>query len=266
MRDLIRADLNNQSQPNLKTLCLAEFIQHLILQSLYRHGAFKNLTFTGGTALRILYRTARYSEDLDFSLTQKAGFDFSSLLSKVQKDLSLQQFGCELRSQEEKTVKKATLKFPGLLKEFGISPLKDQKLTVKIEADCRPPEGGQAVISLVNSPVSYSVTVFDLPSLFATKLHAIFFRSYIKGRDYFDLLWYLGKGIKPNFPLLNSAILQTQGKRQEIQEGTFAKKLTDHLARVDFSKVRADVERFMIHPEEIEFIAAGPIISLLRNY
>ncbi len=266
MRDLLQAELKKQLQPQFKALCLAEFIQHLILQSLFRHGGFKNLTFTGGTALRLLYHTPRYSEDLDFSLTDKMGFEFSSLLKKIQKDLSSQQFPGEMKWYEEKTVAKATLKFAGLLKDFGISPLKDQKVMVKLEVDCRPPDGGAKEIVLVPTPVSYQVTVFDLPSLFATKLHAVFFRSYAKGRDYYDLLWYLGKRVKPNFPLLNRAIAQSQGEGHEIHENDFAKKLIAHLEKVNFEKIRGDLSRFLIRPEELQFVNLAPIKSLLRNY
>lgn len=266
MRDLIQAELDRQTQPSLKRLCLMEFLQHLILQSMYRHGAFKHVTFTGGTALRILYHIPRFSEDLDFSLTDKEGFAFSTLFSKVQKDLALQRFDCELRLKEDKTVAQAMMKFPGVLKEFGLSPMASQKILVKCEMDSRPPKGGTKEILLVNAPISYQVTAFDLPSLFAGKLNAIFFRAYTKGRDYYDLAWYLGKRIKPNFLLLNNGIEQTQGKGHEIQEGEFVKKLTAHLERVDFAKVRAEVEQFMAIPEEIEFIALGPIKSLLRHY
>lgn len=266
MRDLIRSELAKEPQPHLKRLVLAEFLQHMILQSLYRQRAFENLVFTGGTALRILHHTKRYSEDLDFSLGEAEGFRFQSVLETVLKDLALQKLDAELFLQKEKTVLKADLKFPALLHELQLSPLKSQKLTVKLEIDANPPAGGAKEIALVTAPLSYTVVVFDLSSLFATKLHAVFFRRYAKGRDYYDLMWYLGKGIRPNFALLNNAILQTQGKGHEINEKDFREKLIRHLESVDFAKIRADVERFVILKEELEFLAADSIKSLLRNY
>ena len=266
MKDLIRQELTKERQPQLRKLALAEFAQHLILQSMYRHGAFKNLVFTGGTALRILYHTSRYSEDLDFSLIQPKGFEFRSLLGKIQKDLEMQQLRFDFYPREERIVAKADLRFPGLLKEFQISPLKDQKLTVKFEVDKRPPAGGRKEIALVSSPVSYTVAVFDLASLFATKLHALFFRRYMKGRDTYDLVWFLGRGVKPNLKLLNCAIRQTEGPGHEMGEDEWKGRLIERLESVDFTKVRSEVERFILDREELKFLSLQPIKSLMRNY
>lgn len=269
MKELIQQELASQIQPALKRLVLAEFLQHLILQSLYRHGGFKHLVFTGGTALRILYHTGRFSEDLDFSLSKKKSFSLAEVLEKIQKDLALQQLAFQFYSREKKNVAKADLRFSGVLQDFKLSSLKDQKLTIKMEVDTHPPAGGVKAIALVASPISYTVSVFDLPSLFATKLHAIFFRRYTKGRDYYDyydLVWYLGKRIKPNFVLLNNAVRQTEGKGHEIQEKDFKQTLFAHLKKVDFKKVRAEVGRFLMNQEELKFLDLKPVESLLRGY
>lgn len=267
MREIIREALEKQTQPTLKKLILTEFLQHLILQSMYRNNFFENLVFTGGTALRILYRIERFSEDLDFSLVSKEGFRFKTVLEKIEKDLKSQQCDFEFYQKEQRNVAKADLRFPGLLKEFGISPLKDQKLTIKYEIDMKPPAGGKKEISLVSSPVSYTVCVFDLPSLFATKLHAIFYRGYIKGRDYYDLVWYLGRRVKPNFMLLNNAIRQTQGEGFEISEEGLKLRLIEHLKTVDFDKVRSELARFLINSDELKFLDFSLIENQLqRNY
>lgn len=266
MIDLLRKSLETQPQPHLKRLAASEFLQHLILQSLYRHGAFKQLVFTGGTALRLLYHTGRYSEDLDFSLVEPKGFEFRALLNKVRHDLTLQQLEVTVHPKEEKTVAKADLRFPGLLQVLNLSPLKEEKLTVKLEVDKHPPKGGKKEIALVATPVSYTVAVFDLPSLFATKLHALFFRRYVKGRDYFDLVWFLGRGVIPNFNLLNNAIRQTEGKGHEVTEEQFKETLLRHLESVDFKKVLSEMERFLLNREELRLLSRESVKSLLRNY
>lgn len=266
MKDLIRGELAKEPRPEFKRLILGEFLQHLVLQSLYRQGAFKNLVFTGGTALRILYHTGRYSEDLDFSLVKPRGFHFRLLLEKIQKDLGMQQLPFDFYLKEEKIVAKADLRFPGLLGEFRISPIPTHKLTVKLEVDKRPPAGGEAQVALVASPVSYTVAVFDLPSLFATKLHALFFRRYAKGRDYYDLVWFLGRNVKPNLGLLNRAIRQTQGPGHEIRKDEWERKLIGRLESADFGKIRSEVERFILDREELKFLGLESIKSLLRNY
>ncbi len=266
MIDWIQEELKKHPQPHLKKLAVGEFLQHLVLQSLYRHGAFKQLAFTGGTALRLLHHTDRYSEDLDFSRVHPKGFEFRSLLDRVAVDLKLQNLKGESHLNEGKTVAKADLRFPGLLNAMGLSPLKEEKLTVKVEVDKSPPKGGVVEIALVTTPVSYTVSTFDLPSLFATKLHALFFRRWVKGRDYYDLVWFLGKGIIPNFKLLNSAIRQTQGVGHNIVPNQFKQKLLKHLESVDFKRVRSEAERFLLKREELDFLALQPIKSLLRNY
>jgi predicted nucleotidyltransferase component of viral defense system len=266
VKELIRHEVAKVTPPQLQRLALAEVLQHLILHSLYRHGAFRHLIFTGGTALRILYHTNRYSEDLDFSLGRARGFAFRALLEKMQRDLALQQLPCEVVPQGRATVAKADLRFPGLLHEFGLSPLKGHQLTVKVEVDRRPPAGGVKEIALVTSPVSYTVTTFDLPSLFATKLHAIFFRGHVKGRDYYDLVWFLGRGVQPNFRLLNHAIRQTEGAGHDLRQDDFKRRLTQHLEAVDLKRIRAEVERFVLNREEVKLLTLDAITSLLRQY
>lgn len=266
MKELIKAELNKHSQSQFKKLALTEFLQHLILQSLYRLNAFKYLTFTGGTALRLLYNTGRFSEDLDFSLTGKEEIKLKESVQAVKKDLLIQGIKLETYLKEEKTVFRSDFRFDGILKEFNLSPLKDQKLTIKFEADKKPPKGWDKEILFVRSPVSYSVSVFDLPSLFATKLHAVFYRKYTKGRDYYDLIWYLGKKVKPNLKLLNNAIKQTHPDEEIITENNFKDKLLQHLDSVNFRIIKSDVERLVINREELKFLNAESAKSLLRAY
>lgn len=266
MKELIKAELNKHSQSQFKKLALTEFLQHLILQSLYRQNAFKYLTFTGGTALRLLYNTGRFSEDLDFSLTENEEIKINNLIQLVKNDLLLQGIKSETYTKDERTIFKSDFRFTDILKEFNLSPLKDQKLTIKIEADRKPPKGWNKEILFVSSPVSYSVSVFDLSSLFATKLHAVFYRKYTKGRDYYDLIWYLGKQVKPNFKLLNNAIKQTHPDEEKITEKTFKDKLIHHLDSINFRAIKSEVERLIIDQEELKFLNAESAKSLLRGY
>jgi hypothetical protein len=114
--------------------------------------------------------------------------------------------------------------------------------------------------------LSYAVTVFDLPSLFATKLHAVLHRPYAKGRDFYDLMWYLGRNTRPNLKLLNNAIRQTQGDGHEVTEANFKDVLSQRLEAVDFIGIRREVERFLIKSEELTFLDSKHLKSLLRNY
>ena len=266
MNDMIAQALKGVADPTVKRLVLAEWMQHLILQSVYRNDLFGKLVFTGGTALRLLYQTGRFSEDLDFSLLRKKGFKFTAALEKIQRDLKSQHCGFEFYAKEEKKVARADFRFPNLLQQYGLSPLKNQKLTIKFEIDTHPPAGGKTEMALVAQPISYTVCVFDLPSLFATKLHALFYRGYTKGRDYYDLVWYLGRRVKPNFNLLNRAIRQTEGAGHEIHEEDFNRSLSAHLKKIDFNKAQAEVSRFLIHTEEVQLLDRALIQNLLERH
>ena len=143
------------------------------------------------------------------------------------------------------------MKFTGLLNELGISPLPSQKLSIKLEIDANPPAGGVLVNTIVSKIYTFNIVHYDLPSLYAGKLHACFYRTFTKGRDFYDLVWYLGKKVKPNFTLLNNAIQQTQGNAPQISESNFKQYLLENIQRIDFEHVKKDVERFLEDKSEL---------------
>ena len=231
---------------------LREFLQILILKVLYDKGWFKNLVFVGGTALRILFNVRRFSEDLDFSLTNPDGYDFEKLCDQLHKEIRLYGLEMEKTIKEAGAVNSVMLKFPGLLNRLGISPLPGQKLSIKLEVDTRPPKGGKIENSLVNKTYLFYVKHFDLSSLFATKIAACFYREYIKGRDFYDLIWYLAGKVKPDYELLNNAIRQTQGKAPGVNAQNIKKFLLDNLEKIDLEKAAKDVERFLDDKSELK--------------
>ncbi len=100
------------------------------------------------------------------------------------------------------------VKFPSLLKELGASAMPTQKLGIKLEFDANPPGGAVFERHVVSSPRLMALTTHDLSSLMAGKLHAILARPYTKGRDWYDLIWYLGRRTEPNLPMLDEALAQ----------------------------------------------------------
>jgi len=109
----------------------------------------------------------------------------------------------------------------------------------------------------------FTVTNYDIPSLYASKLHACFFRKCIKGRDFYDLIWYLGKKSIPNFVLLNNAIEQTEHKRLNLNRENFNDFLMERLATIDFVKVKKDVERFIEDKNELKLLNKDLILKLI---
>jgi len=169
-----------------------EYLQALILSSMQRAGAFVHLAFHGGTALRVLYQIPRYSEDLDFALeSDPDGFDFSALIRAVRRELASQGYSPEIRVRDERTVQRAIVGFPGLLHDLDLSPHPTQNMTIRIEIDTLPPAGASTTTSLVNRYVMLNLNHHDRSSLLAGKIHALLRRPFTKGRDIFDLCWYL---------------------------------------------------------------------------
>jgi len=266
MLDIIKRQIKLGLSEEEKVNQVREFLQIVILKIIYDLGLFKNIVFTGGTALRIIYGLRRYSEDLDFSLVNKKGYSFAHLGTGLKKEL-VDHYGFEVdfKSKGEKIVHSIDLRFNNLLFDLGLSSHKSEKLYVKIEIDSNPPVGGKTGLSLVNRDFVFTVTHFDLPSLFATKLHACFFRKYTKGRDIYDLIWYLGKKTMPNFELLNNAVLQTTHKELGITQENLRDFLRDHIKKIDFSVAKKDVERFLVDKKELDLFKKDILLATIES-
>ena len=119
-----------------------EYLQARILGTLQRAGAMIPLAFHGGTALRFLYASARYSEDLDFSLEQaRSQYDFRAFLRAIQSAFTAEGYTLDLRVSDQKVVHSAFVRFRGLPYELNLSPHRDEVLAVKLEVDTDPPAG-----------------------------------------------------------------------------------------------------------------------------
>ena len=254
MIDTIQQQLSAVTGREHKLNKLREILQIICLKILYDKKAFEQLVFVGGTALRILYDLKRFSEDLDFSLVNKENFDFFKMTEALNKEFALYGFKTEMKARQSNTVYAAMIKFNDLLKPLGLSALRDQKLSIKIEIDSNPPAGGIITNTVVNKMYMFNIVHFDLPSMFATKLHACFCRKFTKGRDFYDFIWYLTKEIQPNFTLLNNAVLQTQGKNPQVNEANFNDYLIQNIKRIDFETARRDVERFLEDKAELQLL------------
>ncbi len=263
MIDLIREKLKAANGMEMKIHWTREFLQLLTLKVLGDRAAFKHLAFVGGTALRILYDLKRFSEDLDFSLMDEKGYDFETLTKKVLLDVGQSGFDITMSIKQKQNVQSAMLKFKGLLWALGLSGFKDELLSVKLDVDTNPPTGANTQMRLVVKDFAFSVRHFDLPSLFATKLHACFYRKYVKGRDFYDLVWYIGQKIGPNFELLNQTVLQTEKVNPKVSRENFKDYMRTHLEPLDFKRVKQDVERFMLDKSEIKLLDKNLILSSL---
>jgi hypothetical protein len=268
MKEHLHSLLSNTPDPLQARNQAREYLQALILQSMQRAGAMVPLALHGGTALRFLYNSQRYSEDLDFALEGNSrGYDFRSFLQDIRRDLKAQGYTITLKVSDQKTVHNAFVRFPGLLFDLGSSPHKDEDLAVKIEVDTHPPQGAGLETTLVHRHVLLNLQHHDRASLLAGKLHALLQRPYLKGRDLYDLTWYLSTPDwpAPNLTLLNNALTQTDWNGSRLTPKNWRETLRVHLSEIPWKQAMADVEPFLSSQQESALLTHENLERLLRK-
>ena len=242
-----------------------EILQLLTLKILQDKRCFEHIAFVGGTALRVLYNLRRFSEDLDFSVINKDNYDFSSIITTLKHEFTLYGLEVAAKTKVTKTVQSSMLKFPRLLNDLNLSNHKEQRLSIKVEVDSNLPSGWEIENTLVNKVYLLNITHFKISSLYSTKIHACFFRRYVKGRDFYDFLWYLSRKEKPNYLLLNNAIAQTESKNYGLSESNIKDFLLERAAKIDFNAIRKDVERFLEDKGELNFLNIATVSKCIED-
>lgn len=253
------------SDPGQALNLMREYLQAMVLRSLHESEAFRPLAFVGGTALRFLHGLPRFSEDLDFSLVNSEGYAGMTWMSKVKRDLTLAGFEAEVSWNDRKVVHSGWVRVAGLLRGAGLAAMADQKLAIKVEIDTRPPAGRRCERRVVTRHVTFLLQHYDLPSLLAGKLHAAITRKYTKGRDWYDLLWYLSQRppVEPNLVLLQNALDQTQGAgRYDAQ--AWGRLVRDRLASFDIDAISNDVRPFLERPRDAVLLTRENLTGLLQ--
>ncbi|MBN1641808.1 MAG: nucleotidyl transferase AbiEii/AbiGii toxin family protein [Anaerolineae bacterium] len=263
LRELTRAAQDPVQARNVAR----EYLQARILECLQRAGAMIPLAFHGGTALRFLYASPRYSEDLDFALEHAQDlYHLRTYLKAINTQLTAEGYPVELRVNDQRTVHSAYVRFPGLLYELGLSPHRSQVLAVKIEVDTRPPAGAALETTIVRRHVILHLQHHDRASLLAGKLHAILQRPYLKGRDIYDLVWYLSDPDwpPPNLTMLNNALQQTGGSFGTLTDQSWRAALRDRLVAADWDQVVGDVEPFLAQGASADLLSRERVLRTIR--
>ena len=251
------------SEYNIKTAedelnAIKEITQEIILYALSKTRLFNHAHFCGGTALRIIHGLNRFSEDLDFTTNEvEANFQFNDYMDEVL--LTLKQYGLDMKvkkAKDDSFVKarelkedsdKWTLSFP--------SNKRLKKVLIKLEIDTNPPSGAIETKATLDFPLLHQVRIGSMETLFSGKIHALLCRRFMKGRDWYDLLWYIKKKSHINYQLLKSALFQMgpyQGQNLEVVNRDFVvRELSVKIKSLDWKEVQRDVERFL-RPEELE--------------
>lgn len=247
---------------------LREILQQVALLGLWRGKFFEKAAFYGGTALHILYGLDRFSEDMDFSLLEPLErFDinrYTSFLEKETKgfgfDMRVEKIDKAIESPVQSAFLKANTRNQLLVIETREEILqaipKGQVLKIKLEVDTDPPPGFATQTRYLLQPIPFAVRAFVLPDLFAGKMHAIFCRrwkSRVKGRDWYDLVWYAANHPDLDLYHLEQRMRQTGDWKKEAPltpEG-FKELLTRAVNNLDVDQARREVEPFVKNPENL---------------
>ena len=239
---------------------LREITQEIILAALGRTDFFRQAGFQGGTCLRIFHSLNRFSEDMDFALNvPNLSFSLSGYMDQVCRELLVYGYTLEIddRSKAAAPVKQAFLKDDSVGKLLHLlyrsrnGPMR--KLRIKLEVDANPPHGASYEMPILDFPFPVAVRVFDLPSLFAGKIHALLCRDYLKGRDWYDFIWYTARKTSINHGLLASALKQQgpwQGQDLNVNDAWCSAQIRNVIMEIDWKQARQDVQRF-VKPHEL---------------
>lgn len=266
MREQALALVRGVDDPGKGLNFLREYLQALVLRSLYESEAFRPLAFVGGTALRFLHSLPRFSEDLDFSTVSPEGYAGRDWMAKVKRDLTLAGLDPTVTWNERRVVHTGWVRVPRLLYEAHLSARPEEKLAIKLEIDTRPPAGARCERRIVTKYVTFLVQHYDRPSLLAGKLHAVLTRPYAKGRDWYDLVWYLSQRppVAPNVSLLQAALDQTRGPGKH-DAGSWRALVEQRLKALDLKAIRDDVSPFLERPEDAGLLTRENLHGLLRE-
>lgn len=259
---------------------LREIMQEITLAGLSRTNFFEKAAFYGGTALRVFYGLDRFSEDLDFSLF-KSNPDFSlePYFSAILEEF--EAIGMIVSIKEKKKTKQSTIDsaflksetvwkeliLEDIIKQTGVKSNKTIK--IKIEVDREPPLGFETEEKLLIRPFSFYVKCFSRPSLFAGKMHALLYRKWknrVKGRDWYDLEWYIKKGISLDVShFLHRAKDTGDWQEDTITSAQIIELLKKKIDSVSFSGIKDDVVRFIKDDEVLDIWSPSYFKDLIEK-
>ena len=267
MKDYVLELAASKSSVDDKFNIIREYLQSYILRIMQDFGAFHYCAFLGGTALRFLFDLPRFSEDLDFSLANKQEKTFVELITRIKKELELSGYNVDISYKDAKTVQSAMIKFSDLMYEAGISGLKDQKISIKLEIDTNPPQGAELSTKIINKYFPLSFLTYDLSSLFAGKMHAVLTRRYSKGRDFYDIFWYLSrmKDIEPNMTLLTNALKQTGWNKAMPEKNNWRDYLKSKVESLNWDVIDKDVGSFLENRSDMNVFTKENLLKIIAQ-
>lgn len=229
--------------PNPKAVLL-EYLEHEFLDSLYKCPGSEKLSFKGGTAVRLIHQSRRFSEGLSFD-----GFGlnypaFVPLIKKACLELRYKGINAEWEFSETENLS-GCIKFPDVLSWLELTSLSDENIFINVDAEQREKIFSPEVKVLKRFGVLRCVKVNPLPVLLSQKLVVILFGGEIWGGDFYDAA-FLIKKTAPDFDYIKKAA--------GLEKGEFRQKLKKYCAKIDYKKLAESVESLLIDKEDINRI------------
>jgi len=282
---LEKYDLTNS---NSSYDALREILQEIVLLGLYDAGFFKHAAFYGGTALRILHNLPRFSEDLDFSLLESnSEFNLKPYEEAIISTLKAFGFDVTIEIKEKNNnsaIASAFVKGNTIEHLLNINAPKDitnkihrdQAVKIKLEVDTNPPLEFETENVIRLTPRPFSINAFTLPSLYAGKMHAILCRAWStrpKGRDWYDLVWYIANDVELDSIHLKSRLSQSCKYLEEnnieipseLSKETIKNLLLQRIESLDVEKAKNDIQPFIKDMREIELWSKEFFLSVIEN-
>ena len=232
-----------------------EVMQQIALYGLYRGGFFDHAAFYGGTCLRIFHNLQRYSEDMDFTQTEKdPNIHLENYFSQIIEAFKLTGREVIIKKKDKKTFGKVESAF---LKDntdvYDIAFQTEKTPKVKIELDTNPPLGFETEQKSLLKPFATMIRCVSLPDLYAGKVHALLYRNWktrVKGRDWYDFQWYVANHIPLNFEHLQRRISEFNGVF--LSKEDFIVALREKLSSTNIESVKQDATRFVFNKSELD--------------
>jgi predicted nucleotidyltransferase component of viral defense system len=237
IKDFFPAEVHNQ-----RLHMLREYLQCVMLEILFENPIGRRLTFLGGTCLRIVYGSQRFSEDLDFDNDGLTESDFAEIKTLMERELTLRGYEVEV-GIKGKTAYRCEVKYPRMLYPQGMSTIRDEKLLIQIDTQAQQFDCPKERFILNRFGVLTEMAVTPMDVIFAQKCHAILGRPRNKGRDFFDVCYLLSRNVKPNYAYLEQKVGITNSK--DLKE-----RILSHWETLNIQGQISDVEGFLFHQKD----------------
>lgn len=245
---------------------LREVLQEAALAGLWRRGFFSQAAFYGGTALRLFYGLDRFSEDLDFTLlSPDSSWKLAEHLEGLREEIEAFGFSVEISAKHETGIESAFIKANTKIHLIRIAApesiagrtVGNRTLKVKLETDTEPPALLKTEMKTLLEPFPFTVRVVTPACLFAGKLHACIARAWktrVKGRDWYDLLFFVAKGVRVDLGHLEARLRQSGQWREDRALGLDDVKglLGERINAIDWRQAREDVLPFVRDARSVE--------------